>query len=514
MTDALKYPVPSEAEFYLSVFQCFPFPTVVLKPDMLIWEVNTSFLKRFGIDREDAVGKPCYEVFHGRTTPCPESYCNFRQAFNSGLECCILHESKDRLGKPMMEEVRLTPLLDKKGHVWGVLESLSDVTEAKRLHDIQVETNEFLNRLLDSLVGVVVAADLKGKILFVNRSVERVLGFKVEELVGKPLWKISTDEELKKVRKTMQANQGRALMIRTKVRTKSGEEIPGRINSALVYREGKPVATVGIFTDLREQMKMEDEVAQARMQVLQSDKLAGLGRMAAGIAHELNNPLTGITIIAELLKESLDPESPAQDDLSGILEDAERCREIVKGLLDYSRQSDLKVKNVDLSQVVEDAFNLIRDDSIFLNVEVIRHYAREPLLIQGDPKLLRQVFINLLMNAVDAMEGHGRLTVTTVMGPDGWRHAEISDTGPGISIDYVNKIFDPFFTTKSVGKGTGLGLSVVFGVLERHGGMISVKETGPQGTTFLVRLPPEAPDEFLALIREMEPVIMEDEEIS
>jgi signal transduction histidine kinase len=253
---------------------------------------------------------------------------------------------------------------------------------------------------------------------------------------------------------------------------------------------------VGIFTDLRERLQMEDQVEKARLQVVQSDKLASLGRMAAGLAHELNNPLTGIMVFAELLKESLPEEDPARDDLAGILEDVERCQEIVRGMLDYSRQSDIRQEDLDLNQVVEDSFNLIRDNAVFLHVDVQTRYHSQPLPIQGDAKLLRQVFVNLIMNAVDAMGGQGRLSVVTGLDAQGWRYAEVSDTGPGIPEENLNRVFDPFFTTKAVGRGTGLGLSVVYGVMQRHGGSISVKETGPEGTTFLVRLPAQAPAEF------------------
>jgi signal transduction histidine kinase len=130
---------------------------------------------------------------------------------------------------------------------------------------------------------------------------------------------------------------------------------------------------------------------------------------------------------------------------------------------------------------------------MFIHVEVVRRYHPEPLMIQGDEQLLRQLFINLVGNALDAMEGRGVLTVTTGLDDDGMRYAEVSDTGPGISDDNLAKVFDPFFTTKEVGKGTGLGLSVVYGVVARHGGRVTVKETGPKGTTFLVKFPAKAP---------------------
>jgi PAS domain S-box-containing protein len=355
------------------------------------------------------------------------------------------------------------------------------------------------------MVGVVVATDLGGRLQFVNRNVEKVLGYRAEELMGKGLWQITPDMDLRRVRRDLELNHGRSLSFKTLARTRYGQGVPVRLNTSLVYREEQPVGIVGVITDLREHLKMEDRLAQAQMQVLQSEKLAHLGRMAAGVAHELNNPLTGITVFTELLKEGLPSDSPAQDDLSGILQDAERCRDIVRDLLDYSHQSQIVVEDIELSQVVAEALGLIRDDAVFLHVEIDRCFHPEPLPIQGDVRLLRQVFINLIMNAVDAMEGKGRLTLRTYLDSEGLRVAEIGDTGPGIPAKFLGRVFDPFFTTKEVGKGTGLGLSVAFGVVVRHGGEIRVAGSSPEGTVFQVRLPPSAAKEIISFARYYHP---------
>lgn len=489
-------PVPVDEEFYRTLFDLSPFPTLVLGPDMVVLDANRKFLARYGLRREDAVGSTCHEVYHNCQFPCPQERCQFPEALKGEVKCMNLHEWVDEYGEKVVEEVHLTPLSNSEGNIWGVMESIRDVTQAKHLQSTLMEANEFLNRVLDSLMGVVVAADLEGNILFVNRSAQRVLGYDAHELVGEKLKILSDAGELKRINRKLEENQGQARMVNTYVRTKDGEKIPVRVNSSYVYREGAPVATVGIFTDLRERIKMEDQVVQARMQVVQSDKLAGLGRMAAGIAHELNNPLTGIMVYADLLKESLPPDDPAQEDLACILEDAERCQYIVKDMLEYSRQQEVKVENADLNHLVDDAFHLIRDNALFMHIKVQRQYHRDPLEVQVDVKLIRQVFINLFMNAVDAMEGRGILRVNTGLDEQGWRFVEVGDSGPGIAKENLDKVFDPFFTTKEVGKGTGLGLSVVYGVIDRHGGNITVKETGPQGTTFLVRLPPQAPAEL------------------
>ncbi|KMY66831.1 hypothetical protein AAU61_12625 [Desulfocarbo indianensis] len=490
---------------YARLFNQLPFPTVVLNREMVVEAVNQVFLKRYGLSEDQVLGHRCHEVFYQSESVCPENRCHFAEALAGQDNCFNLHHYVNRAGEEVFEEIHLVALRDDQGEVEGVLEIVRDISQAKRLEASLTETNEFLHRLLNSMVGVVVAADMDGKILFVNQSVKRVLDFEPEELVGKPLTMLGPPEDLRQARRLLDNSRGQVQGVRTKVFTKIGEEVPVRLNSSYVYRDGAPVATVGIFTDLREKLKMEDHLVQARMQVVHSEKLARLGRMAAGIAHELNNPLTGITVYAELLKESLPPDHPAQNDLNYIIEDTERCRDIVRGLLEYSRQGELQVEDTDISEVVEDAFNLIRDNSVFMHVEVVRHYFPEPLMIQGDKKLLRQVFINLLMNAVDAMDGRGTLTVTTYLDAEDFRCVEVSDTGGGIDQENLRRVFDPFFTTKAVGKGTGLGLSVAFGVITRHGGEISVKETGQQGTTFLVRLPAEAPHELLAFARAYKP---------
>jgi len=491
--------------WYRSAFESLPFPTLVLDSHMLVRQANQRFLDHYRLERQAVIGQPCYWVFHRFAQQCPPDQCRFADAMAGRTGCVNLHHYRNPRGEQVYEQVHLSPLLAPNGSVLGVVESISDVTQAKRLEQSLTETNEFLGRLLDSMVGVVVAADLAGNIEFVNRNVERVLGYRPAELIGRSLRSIAPDEDLRRVRQLLTEHGGRALGVRTTIYGKNGEEVPVRLNSSFVYRGGVPAGTVGILTDLRDYLKMEDHLVQARMQVVHSEKLARLGRMAAGIAHELNNPLTGITVYTELIKESLEPDHPAQDDLSAILEDAQRCRDIVRGLLDYSRQSPIVVEELDLSQVVEDAFRLIRDDALFLHVRVERDYAEQPLVIHGDSRLLRQVFINLITNAVDAMERRGQLTVRTYLDPEGLRVAEISDSGSGIRPEDVARVFDPFFTTKEVGKGTGLGLSVAYGVINRHGGDIAVTETGPAGTTFRVRLPQEAAAELNDYARHYRP---------
>ncbi len=488
------------------VFRASPFPTLVLDTQMVVQEVNPSFLQRYGQNREAVIGKRCFEVFHGQSLPCPPSQCRFRAALSGQRGQSNIHEFTDSKGNQVIEEVILSPLMDSQNRVVGVIETIRDITQAKQLEKDLKQANKFLGSVMDSMVDAVVAADLKGHVLLSNRQAQAILGLPPDDTSRtKRLQDFCPIDELRRLRGIIDQGGGKAEGVRTFLINGQGEKVPVLVNSSTILSGGRPTATVGVFHDLRQQIKMERHLSEARLQVVQSDKLARLGQLAAGVAHELNNPLTGITIYAELVKESLEPDSPAVADLDNIIEDVERCRDIVGDLLDYSRQTAVRIEELDLNKVLEDAFNLIRDDALFLHVDVVRDYYKGPLEIEGDEKLLRQVFINLLSNAIDAMSGHGRLTVRTGIDEDGLRFAEISDTGPGIPPENVDRIFDPFFTTKPPGKGTGLGLSVVYGVVTRTGGKVEARNGKHGGAVLTVSLPQKA-DAQLAAFADVYPM--------
>jgi signal transduction histidine kinase len=262
------------------------------------------------------------------------------------------------------------------------------------------------------------------------------------------------------------------------------------MTAAIIYEEGKESATAAIFNDLREKLAVEQKLKEAQAQVVQSEKMASLGRLAAGVAHEINNPLTSILMYGNIMREKLETNSPNKKNLNYILEDAERCKEIVKNLLAYSRQTSPKREVFLINALVNESLGLIRDQKLFMHVEVIKDLTDNLIYIDADKSQLSQVVINLIINAMDAMEGHGTLTLRTYGEVrTGKAYVEVSDTGCGIAEENLNKVFDPFFTTKAPGKGTGLGLSMAYGVLEENRGRIKVKETGPQGTTIVMELP-------------------------
>jgi signal transduction histidine kinase len=240
-----------------------------------------------------------------------------------------------------------------------------------------------------------------------------------------------------------------------------------------------------LYQHLQEQMQ---ELRRTQQQLVQSAKLAAIGELAAGVAHELNNPLTVIVGYAEMLAAKAEPGSPLGDKLAKIESEAMRASKITRGLLDYARRREPKHEPVEINALVPRALELIHSKLRGRAVKVQTRLDQRAKAILGDADQLTQVLINLAGNAIDAMENGGTLTVATFNGEEAV-DLFVSDTGTGMSPEQVSRIFEPFYTTKPEGKGTGLGLSVTLGILKSHGGSIAVDSEPGRGTTMRVRLP-------------------------
>jgi signal transduction histidine kinase len=238
-----------------------------------------------------------------------------------------------------------------------------------------------------------------------------------------------------------------------------------------------------------EEHKHTEELMHLQSRMAHAEKLASMGRLAAGVAHELNTPLGGVLSLAMLALEECDESYPQRKDLEIIVKQALHCREIVKGLLAFAHQSESGAARTDVNSVIENTLALLERQAIFQNVRTTRQLKKELPPVFIDPSHLQSVVMNVVMNAVDAMEGKGALAIETTDDEAGEQVLiRISDTGKGIPDKIKPLIFEPFFTTKEPGEGTGLGLAIVYGVVKGAGGRISV-DSSPGGTTFTIRLP-------------------------
>jgi len=235
--------------------------------------------------------------------------------------------------------------------------------------------------------------------------------------------------------------------------------------------------------------------AESENRLLQSEKQASIGRLAAGVAHEINNPLTGVLTYTHMLLRRRDIGDDIRSDLETIAQSTERVRKIVKGLLDFSRQTKLDREPTDVNRLVDSTVSLIENQALVKGLSIKFNPGENLPVLTLDRNQVQSVLFNIIMNALDATEPGGKLTISTGISlsarDDGKKGVEIAvaDTGCGIAPEDLDKLFDPFFTTKEVGQGTGLGLAVSYGIVQRHGGTIRVQSEAGRGSTFTIWLP-------------------------
>ena len=236
--------------------------------------------------------------------------------------------------------------------------------------------------------------------------------------------------------------------------------------------------------------RFDMESSKRQRALLAAERLKATGRLASEIAHELNTPLGGILMYSHLLLEDWNEDDERRENIVKINKLAHRCKMIIQGLLDFARQEIPRSRPIEINQIVSNVIGFLEDHILLRNITIETHL--DPVLpaVAGDENKLEQVFINLIINAVQSMNGSGTLTLRTEHGVDTGRvRFECSDTGCGIEEENIGRIFEPFFTTKEKGEGTGLGLSICHGIVERHGGTITVDSLKGQGTTFVILLP-------------------------
>ena len=482
-------------DWRVQVFDSLSFPTLIMTPDRKIVTANQVFLEKYLLDGNQVVGKFCHEVFYRKET-CPNKICPFNKVLLEKTGHTIIRRTSSLTGKLLWEDRVFSPILDDDGNVAYIMESVRDVTRLKNLEYTLKETEAFLTKIIHGSPIAIVVADRYANILLMNPAAEHLFGYSQREAITRvsveSLYPAGTAKDImKQLRSRKLGGKGKLLSTHATILNASGKEIPVELNASIIYEDDTEVATVGIYKDLRTILAMQDKLKKASTQIVQSEKMASLGKLAAGVAHEINNPLTGILMYASIAKDGLGKNNQCQKELEYIIEDAERCSDIVKDLLTYSRQAVNAEKEIQpVNALVNEGLALIRDQKLFLNITLVKQLSEEEMYIKVDKNQMNQVIINIVMNAVDAMDKKGTLTLRTYR--DKKRneiHLEISDTGSGIPKENLPRIFDPFFTTKEQGQGTGLGLSTVYGIVKKNHGNISVKDSGPHGTTFLLKFP-------------------------
>ena len=346
---------------------------------------------------------------------------------------------------------------------------------------------EFNESIIESINVGLLAVDLDGCVTRLNSAIEHMLDLRRDAAIGRRVEELFSEDFADTLKQVLGKGGWRLQEIRNIYKLHTAT----RTNRALVLNialaplqdvQGQTGALV-VVEDVTTRISLEEQLQQR-------EKLSSIGLLAAGVAHEVNTPLTGVSSYTQMLLAMLNENDPKHALLQKVRTQAERATNIVNNLLNFSRTgSATEFAEVNVARVLDDTLQLLEPQLRRSQIEIVREYEKDAPEVYGNAGKLQQVFTNLLLNARDAIPDGGRIVVSTSTADDGSLVAEISDSGIGIAPENVAKIYDPFYTTKGVGRGTGLGLAVTYGIVQEHTGRITVDSTPGDGTTFRIILP-------------------------
>jgi len=470
---------------YEMLLDAIPSSVLLVDRDLRIVSVNRNFLEKNRRALIDIIGHRLDEVFPAIIIDQMDFPGRIRQVFEKNLRIKGERMTYRAPGIPMRIYYYSILPFSWKGMVEMAMLLMEDVTEQVRLSEEVRRVERHLASVVESAQDIVLSTDMEGRILTWNTAAERLSGFHLIEVRGRDFFDFCAGdnrEEKGGIFANLHAGK-KAQMVELDLRAKDGSGIPvSWIFSAMKDHLGQTTGVVAVGRDLTERRKFE-------AQLLQSQKLAALGVMAGGIAHEIRNPLAVCGSAAQfIMEENVTPEfrkECAEKIHTGI----QRASMIIENLLRFARPSvKPDIKEINLNTLLEETLSLVTNQARIQKIELQAQLPPDPILISGMEALLQQAFMNLLLNAIKAMPDGGGLGVTLERA-DGEARVSISDSGQGIAPGDLDNIFDPFYTTAPVGQGSGLGLSICYSIIKQHFGTITVDSAAGKGSTFTVRLP-------------------------
>jgi two-component system NtrC family sensor kinase len=416
-------------------------------------------------------------------------------------------DASDFITKPMNDEA-LFIALERAKERYRIRKELLDYTELleNRWMDTAAElakTFHFQNNLIESSIDGILGCDRDGKVITFNRSLEKMLGYSKDEVFGKMLFDqffpLGSAERLREeIYSETYGGKNRLFLFETELRAKAGEKIPVQVSATALFEEGEEIGLVGFFRDLREIRGLEQQFAD-QTRIIHQQKMMSLGRLAASVVHEINNPLAGILNYIRLMIKIIDRGPLGGEHLAkfqkylGLVEsETGRCAKIVSNLLAFSRKAKMEFREVNTTDLLQKCIMLSQHKLTLQNIQVNSDLAPGIPKIWGDFNQIQQCIINLIFNAIDAMPEGGALSLESAFNPkEKLVEIKVADTGRGIAKEDLPHIFEPFYTTKVEGEGLGLGLSTVYGIIDRHRGTISVDSQPGKGTVFTLKIPIE-----------------------
>ncbi len=472
---------------YQNLFESVPCLITVQDRNFKLVNYNREFADMFNPEPGDY----CYRAYKGRNEKC--DVCPVEQSFQDGQ----LHHAEEtgigKDGKVMHWIVRASPIMNDKGEIIAAMEISLDITERRNLEVELVKSEEKYHAIFNNIPNPVFVLDEENfEILDANKSVEAVYGYETHELIHRPFLILFQEKERAQYAfKLLVSN----VLDRVRHLHKSGKTLYVNIRVSPSEISGKKVFLV-TTSDVTKRL-------EAEQQLIHAGKMATLGEMATGIAHELNQPLSVIKTVSSFFIDKIRKKEPIGDDILSTLlikvdSNVDRASRIINHMRQFARKSEIELEWAHVNEVIENALEIFSQQLKVKGIEIVCRLDPDLPKIHADPGRLEQVMINLLVNARDAIEEKWNIrgrrqekdNIELISRREkGWVIVEVRDSGSGIPEHLLEKIFEPFFTTKEVGKGTGLGLSISYGIITECGGKIEAVNIDGNGACFIMRFP-------------------------
>ncbi len=478
---------------YQNLFEQVPCLITVQDRNYRLLQYNSEFAESFDPEQGDF----CFHAYKGREEKCVN--CPVEKTFEDGLSHYGEETGINKDGSTTHWILRTTPIKDNSGKIVAAMEMSVDITQVKQLEEMLRKSEIKYQEIFNNIPNPVFVLDAHTlKIIDCNQSVSTVYGYSKKEIIKKSFLDLMEDKDndvnAEKIKKSTVINRIRQV-------NKSGETLFVDIWLSPSEYPDRDIL-LAVTNDITQRLETEQ-------QLIQASKMTTLGEMATGVAHELNQPLSVIKTTSSWFLKKIKQNEPIEDELLATMlnkvdSNVDRAAKIINHMRQFARKSYIKLEKVQMNDIIESAFEIFSQQLKLRGIEIVWETEKALPKINADPGRLEQVFINLLLNARDAIEekwssedaaiGEKKITLKTYI-DNGKVVCEVQDTGKGIPPALANKIFEPFFTTKEIGKGTGLGLSISYGIVKECGGNIYVDSGKGQGACFILEFPVQNPNE-------------------
>ena len=480
---------PSEAGWYKKLYhmllESIPFSFILIDRALRVVSANQNFLNKAQRSEGDIIGAPIREVFPGAILEFTRLEVKVRSVFNTGLPLPAAQMAYRAPGIPTRIYYYTVVPVKSENVVEHAMFVMDDITEKLQLSEKARMAERHLASVVESANEMVVSTDADGHIISWNAAAERISGYRIDEVRGWLLTDLCEAAQRHDMTTIIRRLAGGDVVKfqELNLAARSGRLVPIDWSCSPIRDDsGKVSGVVAVGRDLSERRAFEERLYQ-------SEKVAALGVMAGGIAHELRNPLSVSFSAAQFLLDPSRDRAFQQECVRKIIDGIQQASTIIENLLRFARPAPSdRVESLNLVALVHETVSVLTSQAKLQKIKVCEDYVDPSVPISGNANLLQQVVMNLILNACQAMPTGGEIRIA-VRQEAAEAVVRVCDTGCGIPSSHLGKVFDPFFTTQPTGKGTGLGLSICYTIVKQHGGFIDVDSVEGQGSTFTVRLP-------------------------